>query len=255
MFGDNFFFITIAGAIGGFISCLYGYVVKRPVADHPWIAFPSSILLGMLAGGVMTFAFPGATPIAAPATAATLHKTFYLAMLWGFSWKIVLEAISAYASKTAQNLLAARAQETAEKGVESANKLSATAQAADLSSSVVLTQQIKDTKDTAIRTVQALHKVEDKTIAQEVRNAAVTAVNGLESMATNSTDPAVMRQATSALSDLGKTAVANEVYSVANATISALNRVRDDAGTSKEVKEEVSTTLEGLRTIAVPPGA
>src|SRR5256886_10452037 len=159
--------IILAGAIGGFLSWVYSLVLKQPLCDSILLAFSSSVLFGILAGGTAVYVFNLLDQ-------SRFARTFFIAVIFGFVWKPVVEAIPAYVKKTTLGFVESNAKEVAAKTEETSQQLKPQGNPATLKS------QIKTTTDDAVKAVATLPDVKSSSETHRVvSDSAVTAVAAL----------------------------------------------------------------------------
>lgn len=87
--------VCIGGALGGFFSWVYSIYLGQPLPLPWWGAVPTSLALGALASWVGVF-------VIANTDRSDINRLFGLAVLFGLSWKPVLEAGKAYITQLPQ---------------------------------------------------------------------------------------------------------------------------------------------------------
>src|SRR6202043_315401 len=103
---DGIGWIILGSAAGGFLSWLYSLVLKQPLCDSVLLALTCSILFGIVAGGAGVYVFKLVDQ-------SVFARTFFIAVLFGFVWKPVVEAIPAYVKKTTLAFVQSNAKEIA----------------------------------------------------------------------------------------------------------------------------------------------
>jgi hypothetical protein len=234
--------IVFAGAVGGLLSWLYSLVLRQPLCDSVLLAFTCSILFGSVAGGTAVYIFKLVDQ-------SVFARTFFIAVIFGFVWKPVIEAIPAYVKKTTQTFLDSKAEALAAKATASSEKLIPEGDPANLK------PQIKTTGDEAVKAVAALPDVKSSTDAhQAVTESAVTAVGALRDVAIKNEDPSVKKEATEALSKVGNAALSTQSYGVANAVSKSLEEVAAK-NTDQTVKGQAQEIKKKIDALNAPPAA
>jgi hypothetical protein len=108
--------IILAGALGGFLSWLYSLILKQPLCDSALLALTCSVLFGVVAGGIGVYVFNLLDQ-------NRFARTFFIAIVFGFVWKPVVEAIPAYVKKTTLGFVESDAKDTAARTAEASQKL------------------------------------------------------------------------------------------------------------------------------------
>jgi hypothetical protein len=90
---DGINWIVFASAAGGLLSWLYSLVLTQPLWDSVLLSFTCSILFGILAGGTGVCVFKLVRP-------KRVRPHFFIAVIFGFVWKPIIEVIPAYLKKT-----------------------------------------------------------------------------------------------------------------------------------------------------------
>jgi hypothetical protein len=216
---DGIGWIVFASAAGGFLSWLYSTVLKQPLCDSLLLSFTCSILFGILAGGTGVYVFKLVDQ-------SVFARTFFIAVVFGFVWKPIVEAIPAYVKKTTLAFAESDAKDIAQKTEQTSQQLK------PQGNSETLKSQIKTTTDDAVKAVATLPDVKSSTDTHRVvSDSAVTAITALGEVAAKNNDPAVQKQATEALSKVGSAALSTQSYGVANAVSKSLDNV---VNTSKD---------------------
>ena len=239
---DGIGWVIFAGAAGGLLSWLYSLVLKQPLCDSVLLSFISSILFGILAGGTGVYVFKLVDQ-------SVFARTFFIAVLFGFVWKPVIEAIPDYVRKTTQTILDSKAEALAAKATASSEKLTPEGDPANLK------PQIKTTGDEAVKAVATLPGVKSSTSThQAVTDSAVTAVGALRDVAIRNEDASVKKEATEALSKVGNAALSTQSYGVANAVSKSLEEVaaKNTDPTIKGQAQEIKQKIDALN---APPAA
>jgi hypothetical protein len=235
--------IVLAGGVGGFLSWVYSLVLKQPLCDSTPLAFSSSVLFGILAGGTAVYVFNLLDQ-------NRFARTFFIAVIFGFVWKPVVEAIPAYVKKTTLAFTESSAKDSASKA-EAASKKLAPERPAD-----ALKSDIKTTGDQAVRAVVALPDVKGSTAThQTVAQGAVRAVEALGEVALKSNDPSVKKEATEALNKVGAAALSNQSYGIGNAISKSLGELESKSAdpTIKAQAAEIKRKLDALNVPTVAP--
>ena len=231
--------IVLAGACGGLLSWIYSLVLKQPLCDGPLLAFMSSVLFGMLAGGIAIYVFNILDQ-------ARFARTFFIAVMFGFVWKPVVEAIPAYVKKTTTAFTEGSAKESASKAEEAAKKL-APDKPAD-----ALKPEIKTASEQAVKAVTALPDVKSSAQAhQTVSQSAVRAVEALGELAIKSGDPSVKKEATEALNKVGAAALSTQSYGVGNAVSRSLGDIQMKSS-DPEIKAQAGQLKKRIDELNVP---
>jgi hypothetical protein len=111
-------------------------------------------------------------------------RTFFIAVLFGFVWKPIVEAIPAYVKKTTVGFVESNAKEVAAKTEQTSQQLQPQGNPEALKS------QIKTATDDAVKAVATLPDVKSSTETHRVvSDSAVTAVAALGEVATKNNDP------------------------------------------------------------------
>ncbi len=187
---DGIGWVIFAGAAGGLLSWLYSLVLKQPLCDSVLLSLISSILFGVLAGGTGVYVFKLVDQ-------SVFARTFFIAVLFGFVWKPIIEAIPDYVRKTTQTILDSKAEEIAAKATASSEKLTPEGDPANLK------PQIKTTGDEAVKAVATLPGVKSSTSTHQGNAALSTQSYGvanavsksLEEVAAKNSDPTIKGQA------------------------------------------------------------
>jgi len=234
--------IVLAGACGGMLSWVYSLVLKQPLCDSVLLAFVSSVLFGMLAGGIAIYVFNILDK-------ARFARTFFIAVMFGFVWKPVVEAIPAYVKKTTAAFTESSAKDSASKAEEAANKLTPE-KTAD-----ALKPDIKTASEQAVKAVAALPEVKSSTEThQTVSQGAVRAVEALGDLVIKSGDPSVKKEATEALNKVGAAALSTQSYGVGNAVSRALGDI-EAKSTDQQIKTQAGAIKKRIDALNAPAAA
>jgi hypothetical protein len=235
--------IVLAGACGGFLSWVYSLVLKQPLCDSRPLALSASVLFGILAGGIAIYVFNMLDQ-------ARFARTFFIAVMFGFVWKPIVEAIPAYVKKTTVAFTESSAKDSASKAEEAAKQLTPE------KSADTLKPEIKTTSDRAVKAVAALPEVKSSTEThQAVSQGAVRAVEALGELVIKSGDPSVKKEATEALNKVGTAALSTQSYGVGNAVSRSLGDI-EAKSTDPEIKSqaaEIKKRIDALNVPAVAP--
>ena len=239
--------IIFAGAAGGLLSWLYSLVLKQPLCDSVLLAFTCSIFFGIVAGGTGVYVFKLVDQ-------SVFARTFFIAVLFGFVWKPVIEAIPAYVKKTTQAFVESNAKEIAAKTEETSQQLKPQGNPETLKS------QIKTTSDGAVKAVAALPEVKSSNDTHRVvSDSAVTAIAALGEVAIKNNDPTVKKEATEALNKVGSAAPSTQSYGVANAVSKSLDNVvykskdPEIQGRARNIKQKIDALNAPVNATSVPP--
>jgi len=239
--------IVFAGAAGGLLSWLYSLVLKQPLCDSVLLAFTCSVFFGIVAGGTGVYVFKLVDQ-------SVFARTFFIAILFGFVWKPVIEAIPAYVKKTTLAFVESDAKEIAAKTEETSQQLKPQGNPETLKS------QIKTTSDAAVKAVAALPEVKSSSDTHRVvSDSAVTAIAALGEVAIKNNDPTVAKQATEALSRVGSAALSTQSYGVANAVSKSLDNVVNSSkdteikGRAWDIKQKIDALNAPANSTSVPP--
>ena len=234
--------IVLAGACGGLLSWIYSLVLKQPLCDSALLAFVSSVLFGMLAGGIAIYVFNILDQ-------ARFARTFFIAIMFGFVWKPVVEAIPAYVKKATAAFTESSAKDSASKAEEASKKLEPN-KPAD-----VLKSDIKTTGDQAVRAVAALPEVKGSTEThQTIAHGAVRAVEALGEVALKSNDSSVKKEATDAISKVGEAALSTQSYGLGNLISKSLGEL-EAKSTDPEIKAQAAGIKKRIDALNVPASA
>jgi hypothetical protein len=234
--------IVLAGGVGGFLSWVYSLVLKQPLCDSTLLAFSSSVLFGILAGGTAVYVFNLLDQ-------NRFARTFYIAVIFGFVWKPVVEAIPAYVKKTTVAFTESSAKDSASKAEEASKKLTPG------KPPEVLKSDIKTTGDQAVKAVAALPDVKGSTAThQTVSQGAVRAVEALGELALKSNDPSVTKEATEALNKVGAAALSTQSYGVGNAVSRSLGNL-ENKSTDPAIQAQAAEIRKKIDALNVPTSA
>jgi hypothetical protein len=244
---DGIGWIVFASAAGGLLSWLYSLVLKQPLCDSVLLSFTCSILFGIVAGGTGVYVFKLVDQ-------SVFARTFFIAVVFGFVWKPIVEAIPAYVKKTTLGFVESNAKEVAAKTEETSQQLK------PQGNSETLKSQIKTTTDDAVKAVATLPDVKSSSDTHRVvSDSAVSAITALGGVAIRNNDPAVTKQATEALSKVGSAALSTQSYGVANAVSKSLDNVvntsKDPAikGRAWDIKQKIDALNSPATATSVPP--
>jgi len=244
---DGIGWIVFASAAGGLLSWLYSLVLKQPLCDSVLLSFTCSILFGIVAGGTGVYVFKLVDQ-------SVFARTFFIAVVFGFVWKPVIEAIPAYVKKTTLAFVENDAKEIAAKTEETSQQLKPQGNPEALKS------QIKTTSDQAVKAVAALPEVKSSSDTHRVvSDSAVTAVAALGEVAIKNNDPAIKKEATEALSKVGSAALSTQSYGVANAVSKSLDNVVNMSkdpeikGRAWDIKQKIDALNAPATATSVPP--
>jgi hypothetical protein len=244
---DGIGWVVLASAAGGLLSWLYSLVLKQPLCDSVLLSLTCSILFGIVAGGTGVYVFKLVDQ-------SVFARTFFIAVVFGFVWKPVIEAIPAYVKKTTLAFVETNAKEIAAKTEETSQQLK------PQGNSETLKSQIKTTSDDAVKAVATLPDVKSSSETHRVvSDSAVTAVAALGEVAIKNNDLAVKKQATEALSKVGSAALSTQSYGVANAVSKSLENVVNTSkdpeikGRAWDIKQKIDALNAPATATSVPP--
>src|SRR5207253_3215735 len=124
-------------------------------SDRAWLGFSCSILFGIVAAGTGAYVFNAVDH-------SRFARSFFIAVLFGFVWKPVVEAIPAYVSNTTQAFINSTGKEIASKTQQASAKIQPEADAATVK------PQIKAATDQAAKAVAVLPDVTNRSDTRQL---------------------------------------------------------------------------------------